>query len=335
MLITRKTLPSHWFWILLAALATAAATAGYLAYWLKTPGVWPGGSSPPGLLCGVAAAAIILFEMLLWPRKWPRVRAWRIGRTQTWMKAHIWLGLLSVPLVVLHHGLAFNWGGGLTWLLMLVFWIVILSGVFGLVLQQIVPAYMLSSLPAESIVSQIPFLIDQMVDDSERLITEMSGQRVSDVDRPRFESQTRAHQHLVVGAVRTVGYVKGKVLETESAATELLDRTDAAPIISAFKTDIRPYLLHGRRASPVLDKGTQASTFFSSLRGAASGANAHRLIAHLESFCDTRRQFDRQVLAHRWLHGWLSIHLPLSMALVVLLAAHVISAIQYAGVWSP
>jgi hypothetical protein len=32
---------------------------------------------------------------------------------------------------------------------------------------------------------------------------------------------------------------------------------------------------------------------------------------------------------HRWLHGWLSIHLPLSMALLILLAAHVFVALKY------
>jgi hypothetical protein len=32
---------------------------------------------------------------------------------------------------------------------------------------------------------------------------------------------------------------------------------------------------------------------------------------------------------HVWLHGWLSIHLPLSAALLGLLAAHIVGALIY------
>ena len=32
---------------------------------------------------------------------------------------------------------------------------------------------------------------------------------------------------------------------------------------------------------------------------------------------------------HRWLHGWLLVHLPLSMALVVLMFIHIYVAIKY------
>ena len=78
---------------------------------------WPGGSSPVGLLLGVLGSLIMLFEFLLWPRK--KVRAWRIGAARAWMRAHIWLGFLTVPLIVLHSG--FSLGGQLSSLLMILF----------------------------------------------------------------------------------------------------------------------------------------------------------------------------------------------------------------------
>ena len=88
--------------------ATAAAVVGYIAYGFSS-GSWsqPGGGSPPGFAYGVAGGAIILFEMLLWPRKslW---RGWRLGRTKLWMTAHIWLGLLDDSLAAFARRLSFQ-----------------------------------------------------------------------------------------------------------------------------------------------------------------------------------------------------------------------------------
>ena len=329
MLINRKTLPAHARWILFVVVATVAAIAWY--GWYARSGAttgWPGGSSLPGLVLGTAAALIIVFEFLLWPRKWPRVRAWRIGRTQTWMKAHIWLGLLSVPLVILHHGLAFEWGGTLTVLLMLLFWGVILSGLVGLYLQQVLPSYMLHALPAESIVSQIPHLTRQMVDDAEQMLANASGSKVASA----ADRQQEGDRHMVVGAVRSLGHLQGKVLETQSAVTQKLERRDSAQVTTAFENTIKPFLLAERPHDSPLQNSTQAATFFAALRSSTSG-DAAGVIDSLEQICNTRRQFEQQKTIHRLLHGWMIVHLPLSVALVVLLVAHVISAIRYAGIW--
>ena len=58
-------------------------------------------------------------------------------------------------------------------------------------------------------------------------------------------------------------------------------------------------------------------------------AQAAIVIDHLESVCALRRQFDLQIRLHHWLHGWLLIHVPLSVALGVLLAIHVPVALMY------
>src|SRR6185436_8175255 len=86
----------HRRWIVATVVLTAAATAVYVPYHrLALPG--PRGSSPVGLAFGVAAAAIMVFEAALNLRK--RLPTWSMGHAETWLKGHVWLGLLTVPLV--------------------------------------------------------------------------------------------------------------------------------------------------------------------------------------------------------------------------------------------
>ena len=62
----------------------------------------------------------------------------RWGSAQFWLRVHIWLGLLSVPLALFHSG--FRFGGTLEKVFMIVFFVVIASGVYGLALQQVLAA---------------------------------------------------------------------------------------------------------------------------------------------------------------------------------------------------
>ena len=102
-------LSTHWLWIAGTSLLTAGAAAWYGTE--VVPGrALPGGGSVPGLTFGIAGGVIILFELALWLRK--RWRRWRLGKTSTWMRAHIWGGLLTVPLLLLHSG--FVLGGWLS-----------------------------------------------------------------------------------------------------------------------------------------------------------------------------------------------------------------------------
>ena len=87
-------------------------------------GPGPAAAARPVSFSVCSGGAIILFEMLLWPRKslW---RGWRLGRTKLWMTAHIWLGLLTIPLLLLHGGFHFSLttstlAAVLMWLLVLV-----------------------------------------------------------------------------------------------------------------------------------------------------------------------------------------------------------------------
>src|SRR4029077_21039112 len=88
------------------------------------------GGTPVGLIFGATAFAIFIFAGLLGARK--KVVLWRLGTLQRWMRGHIWLTLLTIPLVVLHSG--FRFGGPMTILLLTLYVIVMVSGIYGLIL---------------------------------------------------------------------------------------------------------------------------------------------------------------------------------------------------------
>ena len=162
------------------------------------------------------AARIILFEMLLWPRKslW---RGWRLGRTKLWMTAHIWLGLLTLPLLLLHGGFHFSLSTStlaavLMWLLILV----VGSGILGLVLQNILPRLMLEQVPAETIHSQIGRILEQYRAEARRLVELTCGQEgeTGGDQSTAGEAGAAAGSRVAVGSVRQVGRLQGKVVES-------------------------------------------------------------------------------------------------------------------------
>jgi hypothetical protein len=53
------------------------------------------------------------------------------------------------------------------------------------------------------------------------------------------------------------------------------------------------------------------------------------LVDQLDELCERRRQLNVQKSLHFWLHNWLWLHLPLSVALLVLLAAHIFFALRF------
>jgi hypothetical protein len=72
----------------------------------------------------------------------------------------------------------------------------------------------------------------------------------------------------------------------------------------------------------------QAAVLFQDRRTKLDPA-AHVTIDALENLCDQRRQLEEQARMHFWLHGWLCVHLPLSVALFVLMVLHIWYALKY------
>jgi hypothetical protein len=55
----------------------------------------------------------------------------------------------------------------------------------------------------------------------------------------------------------------------------------------------------------------------------------HETVGELEAICTERRQLADQERLHVVLHGWLLVHAPASMALLLLSGAHAVMALRY------
>src|SRR5204862_5465476 len=84
----------------------------------------------------------------------------KVGRLQTWLKGHIWLTILTIPLVLLHCG--FSSGSPMTQWFLALYAVVMLSGFYGLALQHFLPRLMKEQVPLETIFEQIPHIRNQL-----------------------------------------------------------------------------------------------------------------------------------------------------------------------------
>src|SRR6202049_2135158 len=161
---------THRSWMVVPIAALAVSLGIYIVYAARSPG-GPRGGSALGLTFGIAGYALMLYAGLLGARK--KVPIWRIGRAQTWMRGHIWLGSLSLLLILFHSGFAFR--GPLTLVLMLLFFIVIGSGILGAAIQHYVPGFMTSRVPLETIYEEIPHVRAQLRDEADQLAAAICG----------------------------------------------------------------------------------------------------------------------------------------------------------------
>ena len=259
------------------------------------------GATPLGLIYGTVALIIFLFAAMLGAR---RNQKWLpFGRIQTWLKAHIWLTVFTIPLVVFHCG--FHGGGPGTQFLLWLYAFVMVSGFWGLTLQHVVPKLMQEYLPEEVIFEQIPFIRSQLVAQVTTIRDELASERA--------DGATHA-DHGSGGAITlTTGN-----LASVKTILHFIDE-EALPYLRNVKTGRNP--LHDKQA---------ADNQFRVLRLQVPEA-VQISIGQVQEICDEKRRLDLQTRLHYWLHGWLIVHAPASLLLVVLTIVHaVVAAYLYA-----
>jgi len=255
------------------------------------------GGTATGLWFGSVGFAFMIFAAALGARK--RVPVYRIGRAQTWMRGHLWLGLVSLPVILFHSG--FRLGHGLTaWLTTLLI-IVVVSGVFGTVLQHYMPRAITRDVPMETIYDEIGHVREQLLEEAEDLIRQATGGEKKSADS--------------AGADAT--------LEVSVAIA-----AEAAPLQTFYEQDLKPYLEKPGANGSRFGDAAKARVAFAQLRTLLP-PSLHTTIEDLEGICEEERQLTLQSQMHRWLHGWLLLHIPISLALILLGAVHAVMALRY------
>ena len=278
MLIDRTHRP----WIVATLLLGAGAVGLYSFIDSRTPGEGLRGGDAVGLWYGVLGTTLIVFVGLLSALR--RVPGWWfIGSRRVWLRGHVWFGLLSVVLILCHSH--FSMGGPLEFLLMLVLFAVIVSGILLLGAQQVIPGLMRDQVDAEAPLSQVPELLSRMRGQADGLFAKALTEMVDTEARLRFQ---------------------GIYLET-----------------------IRPWLGEIIPVKSLLASAARSREFFSQAARLQGGAALAAFLESMETFCNERRQIVRQAKLQRLLHSWLLIHVPLSVMLLLLGLAHVISALYW------
>jgi hypothetical protein len=304
-LVDRKAVP----WVVGSGVVLAAATAWY---YRDTAGrlTGPSGGSFVGLVLGFAGMLMIVVCMLLAVRKGMR-SASRLGRSYTWMQAHVWLGLISYPIIWLHAGLRI--GGPLTISLMVLFTLIWLTGIIGLYFQRAIPRRIVREVPGATVYDQI-------------------GQVTKSLRREADEVVRRAvaRSAVAVPELAVVGGGAGGMGDAEGYGFGSAAMAEATGILKLF---------YDTRVAPLLEEkiptgvartlaGRRAQDEFAAVRNQLPPV-LQQPVTDLEGIVRQRMQLERQRGLHRWLHTWLLIHVPLSYAMLILAIVHAVMALRY------
>jgi hypothetical protein len=271
----------------------------------------------------------MIFAALLGARK--RVPTWRLGRAQAWMRGHLWLGLLSLPMILFHGG--FHFGGPLTRALMWLTIIVVVSGVYGAALQNYVPRMMTRDVPLETIYDEIGNVRKALRMEADKLVESVCGRLglIKEVDEGQRAGGFTALRPISASAVplrTSAGVSAGASALAMAPEIVLLTEEESKPLRLFYFSDVRAFLEAPAWQRQRLGDPERANNAFAALRR-LTPLVAHPALQDLQDICDETRQLMRQERLHRWLHGWLLVHIPLSLALILLGTVHAVMALRY------
>jgi hypothetical protein len=108
----------------------------------------------------------------------------------------------------------------------------------------------------------------------------------------------------------------------------VLTEEERAPLRRFYLSEMRPFLKQPKHRGSRLGSADEAHAALSGLR-TLMPESTHSTLQDLEDICDEARQLVRQEQLHHLLHGWLLVHIPISLTLLVLGAVHAVMALRY------
>jgi hypothetical protein len=322
---------SHKKWATFTIISLLVASAYFAFYYHNSfqerGGNGPTGASWTGLTYGIIGFGMMIFCGLLGIRR--RVRIWRLGKGQSWLRAHIWLGFLAFPLILFHSGLRFGHGPSmLSFWLMVLFSVVLVSGIVGVLLQNILPRSLLLRVQAETTFEQIPLVINALRGEADGLVRHVCGPLGN--ERPGDEADDQA---AMTGGMQTTtkkeGAVQGKVMKSRNKAPVAQLVEGSAPLKAFYLNEVQPFLGEKFMVSSKLATQRSAIALFQHTRTLLPDP-LHETLRDLESVCEERRQLALQSRLHFWLHSWEFFHVPLSYALLAMSVVHaIVASVKY------
>ena len=282
MLINR----GHAAWCVTSLGLVAVATGLYVPY-ANSAVYGATGNSITGLMFGITGTIAMISAGLLAARK--RIVSKRLGSISWWLKGHLWIGLVSVPLIFFHSG--FRFGGLHAQLTMWCFLTVIISGVIGQILQHVTPRFMKTSAPQQAIFEQLEVAINSLKKAGDAQVLSVYDTLFVDVQDDGTESSGDFLRAFYLRHVRTF-----------------------------LQIDVDP--------NSSLLNATQAEGIFATIREGIPRAMVP-VAVELESICKERRQLISQNKLQWIMHGWTLIHIPLSLSLLILTLVHVIMSLYF------
>ena len=285
---------SRYLWAALAVCATAIG-----AYVLDSPGVPRNGGTWLGYTLGTLGAVLILWLMSFGIRK--RAYASQAGTVQGWLSAHIYLGVSLLVVVTLHTGFQVGWN--IHTLAYVLLWIVVASGVVGVLVYLSYPR-LLSSNRGSQTKDQ---LLSDLADLDARCLRVTAGMP------PEFGEALLANRDRTL-----LGGTAFALLAGQDRSQILLPVVGGATVLY--------------QALPNPDQSALLDWLGQRL-AASSDGGVSRQLQELLGLVGARRtllgRLRRDAQLKAWLEVWLYVHVPLSFGLLAALIAHVLSVFIY------
>lgn len=340
---------THTRWIVASALILLVSIAFYVPYHFNALN-GPSGASWTGLTYGIIGIFFIFIAGGIGLRK--KVRTWRIGKAQTWMRAHIWLGALSFPMILFHCGFDFGPAWSLAWVMMWLFVVIMVSGVVGLILQNTLPRMLTNRVRSETVFEQIDYVVEQLRWEADWLVTGVAGplpdehyvqemlakqqadkeaeaahkKAVAAAKKSKTKPPPPPHKELANPAKFPEWFSAQGIRDPKARKDAPVKLDGSEPLLDFYLKEIQPYLI-GSGGRDLKSEITAASSF-QRLR-ALCPPELHDSIVDLESIVREKRELRWQQSIHNWLHTWLLIHGPISWAMMLMSVIHAVAALYY------
>jgi hypothetical protein len=313
-------------WITVTAAGAVVSLVAYAVYVVLSPD-GPRGGSFMGLFFAALGTGVIVFECLLGLRK--KYPASRIGKVKTWVRGHVWLGLLSFLLILLHSG--FRWGHGLAGALMWLFAVILASGIFGVALQNWLPRRMTELVPRETIFAQIPTVVRGLRTEADERVEFVTADLGIEEEEGEYVRAGGVKQYFDPAQKKSAAEKVQAVVERRKSSPQIeVDEEAREALCAHYLQEIRPFLTDTPAAyfRKLFGSAERVTAYFGHLNIIMPVAS-HGVLADLQEICEERRQLLVERRLHFWLHGWLLLHVPLSFAFLVLTAVHAVLSLRY------